>query len=449
MDTTKYVGLQLHGTSAEDLAVTFGEWRASINGEGQSNMQLIDTAIQEAFDRIPLRCSVVEDIAKGFVIEIDDALPQVALSADVDIAVRQSGSGTVSPTNVRSVLGRSSISMTRITGKNLINGSVDTTSSSVSFVGADSVVTINGTPQSTSSVNVAFDTIRLSPGTYTLSYTTISGSVDADSNITIVSCVDENGTILKRVRLNEPSATFSIAEDCEVNIRIMRASSSTTYNNFTFSVQLEKGDVATAFEPPQHYVKTTELGSTIYGGSIDLVSGIMTVSSVAKTLNGEMTFNKQKLTSLDNAIYASYTFSLATNGFPTAKQRLLTCCSHFATGKVASNASTTYNAISLNSALTNCIINVEQSVCGSTIEEFCAYLESERDAGRPVVIVYELAEPYIVQLEPQQFELVDKNMVLYSNSGDVSLRYAIGTQQYLDKKVNLLRQALLSINNNA
>lgn len=57
-----------------------------------------------------------------------------------------------------------------------------------------------------------------------------------------------------------------------------------TYEDFSVAMQLESmtsGDTPTAYEPPVRQDYTLSLGSTYYGGSLDVATGVMTVTHVA------------------------------------------------------------------------------------------------------------------------------------------------------------------------
>lgn len=58
----------------------------------------------------------------------------------------------------------------------------------------------------------------------------------------------------------------------------------------TVYVQIEEGTTATAFEPYSGTDYTVNLGDTYYGGSVDLSTGIMTVTHTSMTVDGNLSY---------------------------------------------------------------------------------------------------------------------------------------------------------------
>lgn len=157
------------------------------------------------------------------------------------------------------------------TGKNLAAiTDKDTTSSGVTIGIKDGIVTMNGTSTSNSGTVSLWKTV-LKPGKYTLSHNVLAGEmVNAPENASVLNVGSS------RTRLNAPTLTFTVNEEAEYNFSIVRASSAVTYDNFTFSVQLECGETATEFETPKTQILTATLPETVYGGTLDWGTGVLT-----------------------------------------------------------------------------------------------------------------------------------------------------------------------------
>lgn len=121
MNTTKYLGLTLHGTSSEDVATSFGDWRQAINGEEGSNMILIDDALGLLRAQLPQYGTAIIDTQSGEIVTATDAVQQKVISAVTTFSPVQGGEGDASSENVRPISGINSLNLTR-TGKNLWGG---------------------------------------------------------------------------------------------------------------------------------------------------------------------------------------------------------------------------------------------------------------------------------------------------------------------------------------
>lgn len=180
------------------------------------------------------------------------------------------------------------VSMT-CAGKNLADlTELSNTSSTVVTTARDGIVTMNGTPASSGSTTIHLWKSTLKPGTYTMSHKVLSGSMNGAA---VAASVLSGAGV--RTRLNAPAVTFTLEEETICNFSIVRATSAVTYDHFTFSVQLEKGDVATDFEPPNIQTLSAELPEAVTEGEYDWLHGMLT-----KADGSTLQFEKQTLSSL-------------------------------------------------------------------------------------------------------------------------------------------------------
>lgn len=232
----------------------------------------------------------------------------------------QEGEGDPSPDNVRPISGWDEANVNRA-GKNLANlFDFSHTQYNVVTTAKDGIVTMNGTPSSANSTTILLWKSTLKPGTYTISHKVLSGSMTG---------ADEAASVLsmsgKRTRLNAPAATFTVEEETTVSCNIVRASSVVTYDNFTFSVQLEKGDTATDFEPPNMQTLTADLPETVYGGTLDWTTGALTVDEAIVAFTGTETWRAHN--TINTTVYMTTPSGMAS----------AVACSHYKVVAVSSN----------------------------------------------------------------------------------------------------------------
>ena len=167
--------------------------------------------------------------------------------------------------NICPISGRTEVNVTR-TGANLI-----------------SHAPIDVTPNTIVTTELA--TLFLKKGTYTLSYT-LDTTVTATRNgpTCIIGSETIYGNDIKTA--GRGSWTFTIEEDttARINWWYHTVSTACTISDFL----LELGSTATAYEPYEGDTFNTELGRTVYGGSLDLTTGVLTVNTgLIASYNGE------------------------------------------------------------------------------------------------------------------------------------------------------------------
>lgn len=211
----------------------------------------------------------------------------------IRIDLIQEGTGDPSQENIRPISGRTGLTVTRA-GKNLADTSnlAVRTANNVTF-----------TPNSDGSISVTINGSASASATYDIPCELVDGVTYTASGIT------DGSSTTYQVYLQNPaglgtnagnfvtgSKTFTKdSENYNVGKYRIRVSSGCT-GAFTIYPQIEIGPSATAYEPytAQTYPVTweTEAG-TVYGGTLDVVSGVLTVdwdyiaSYDGETLPGE------------------------------------------------------------------------------------------------------------------------------------------------------------------
>lgn len=195
---------------------------------------------------------------------------QLAINPMVTFEPIQAGSGTPSPSNVRAISGYdkievlSSKNVLHVLGQNPNNGYAD-----------DHFIDNNGNLSSSAFNGYVTEYSVIKPNTtYTL-------TVGYDGIAPSICFYDSNKNFIEGIKYNRQAViTFTTAS----NAAYCRAS---VANTSKYATYLEEGTTPTA------YVKTTDLseslGQTVYGGTLDVRTGVLTVDRAIKDL-GDFTW---------------------------------------------------------------------------------------------------------------------------------------------------------------
>ena len=322
----------------------------------------------------------------GSVISISNALalPAVSLVADIDAV--QSGSGDPSPDNVRPISGHTAVTVTRC-GKNLIDDSKTYVANATAvYVGAESNAY----------------TVDLPAGTYTISVNFSGehyGMYYREKND------GANRTMWSSGNASPTEKTFTIEEDGTFRFWVYRSTNAGGVDPTKINhVQIELGS-ATAYEPYNGNTYTIQLGQTVYGGSLDVTNGVLTVDRAIITYNG--------------------TESMQTNGQTANTSRFYIAVS----GKANGTTNLISNRFSAE-ITTDTIGRVSGRASSNGIEFFLPAsvpqtIQGAKDwfTANPTQICYELATPQTVQLSPTTVQMLLGNNTIWSDSGDTELQY--------------------------
>lgn len=326
----------------------------------------------------------------------------------------QEGSGDPSPDNVRPISGWSSLTVEQ-RGKNLLDP--DTFDSYTAYtVNADGSITISAGNSSAwgSDVNKP---VFLKAGTYTLSRTETSGrcAVRSSSN--------SYGADIAVIQPNAYNITFTLTEDAFIKIKINTGASEYPVTSF---FMLELGSTATEYVPytPSSRSISISLGSTVYSGTVDVVTGV-----------GEVTWAKIVLDGTQDGLVADWRSSATSAGFyynftgldvlaPAGLDVKTTSISDKL--KSASYQDCYYGRAGYDASFSwfntsgwNRLVGRIPDPTLTTKELLTAYF-----TNNPITIVYELATPIPIQLTPQEVQsLVGDNVLFSDANGDLTVTY--------------------------
>lgn len=342
----------------------------------------------------PLVCEITEASLEPDTIEVNPrsfgpganasfntTVEEIATKLKVNMEPIQEGSGTPSPTNVRLISGWESVEVYDI-GVNVWDEEWES--------GWISSTTGNKVIDATA--------IRSKNHIPVLPNTTYYAKTDGYNGANRIAYYDENKQFLDSSVGGRwavlPNGTFTTPK--EAHYMMLCIANTTTYNH---DISINYPSTDHDYHAYQGDTYTTDLNQTVYGGTLDLVTGILTVDRVMVDL-GTLGFTY-------NSGWDCWTGSISDSKEPTDNNTPIDATSDRLTAVKASGYTSSHQSGTMARNVNgNWFIDN-----GSTTEL----------AGQ---LVYELATPRTIQLDPQTITtLVGVNNV-WSDAGDVEVRIA-------------------------
>jgi hypothetical protein len=302
----------------------------------------------------------------------------------VEIEPSQSGTGTPSPSNIRPITGWTREDVT-VVGKNRFNPSTIT---------LNTIINNDGSLTSNNFINTS-DYIIINEQTFTVLNNSTANDVYFRAGM-----YDANYNFVRReaspVMSSEASYTFSNV----TGIKYVRISYEKSSNN---EIQVELGSSATAYEPYKGKTYTTPFNQTVYGGTLDVLTGELTIDKAIVDL-GTLTWGE---------------------GTDTTGQYFVVSLSG---AKGTTSVSIVADAVCSNYPVfpSNNVVDKSLAIGSTTPPNVyvrdTSYTSASafKTAMNGVQLVYELATPTTIQLTPQKVKsLVGENHISAS-TGDVT-----------------------------
>jgi hypothetical protein len=315
------------------------------------------------------------------------------------IAPKQDGTGDPSPNNVRPISGHSAVKLKR-GGKNLMT--------------YDTVDTASTTLRKT-----------LWSGNLQPPYV-ISGDFSQyteGNNAGLINCSFDDGTELP-VSVLQMRTGYTNTKTL-TRIRYVHWDT----GSGIAKLQLEVGSVATAYEPYNCKTFTFDLGQTVYGGSLNWSTGLLTIGWGKWRMDSNA--NWVDLSGDTDEIYPIGLNCEAYN-IPLKNTAL---CTHFARG----TADGVVGQFWINPAVSYSGRFMVPTTITTTIAGWRTYL-----AENEVALCYELSEPITVQLSAQEILALGGVNTLYSDTGDTEVTGKADPVAIIEKLTN----AILSLGGN-
>ena len=255
----KAVGDRLNELNEDITEITPDD--TAVDGKPWTSKKIVDSICQP-FEESgnPVQCYPVENYPLGVKVSWEPT---------------QEGEGDPSPDNIRPITGRDAVSVTRC-GKNLIDTSSlkqDTVYGVTITPNNDGSLTVNGTATQTHVYMISEykQNLLINGITYTL-----SGTPSGADGLTIQ--IWNKEWLGDHVEDRENGGTFTPSKQDIVPHGIaIRFQGGKSYDNVVVKPQLEIGSSRTDFEPYAGDTYDIALPDTVYGGTIDVVTGVVTV----------------------------------------------------------------------------------------------------------------------------------------------------------------------------
>lgn len=394
-----------------------------------------DGSVSEAMlnDALKNKAPVITETTESSAIAnfADGADDLVMHNIVAEIAPVQSGSGDPSPSNIRPISGWTGCNVTR-TGKNLFDadGLIGNTCTET-----DGIYTITKIGSGANSRGTAYAPMQLKKGVeYTISFVQdrsglptrsfslrYTWEVDGVTNYSSGFAIESGATFVTLTPTTDTDA---------IQFYISSGSSGIGEYVSLSNIQIEIGSTATAYEPYQGTSVAvswqTEAG-TVYGGTIDVATGLLTVTKASVTV-GDLTVYSAFQTGTYSCI-KRYRLPNNANSVPYNT-------THGAISDMGIEANAYFGSVHINepnSASVDFAINTDGSLL-AIYDPDTAITESDfntKYAG--MQIVYPLATPQTYQLTPQQLMTLLGTNNVWTDIANVSVTYPVDTKMYIEK----------------
>lgn len=180
---------------------------------------------------------------------------------------------------------------------------------------------------------------------------------------------------------------------------------------------------------------TATLPEGVYGGTLDWLTGVLTVTHEAITYDGT-----------EEWTFASTNAVCSLKNMPArlqiGNQEAHHVCSHYRSRVYAAGASQTdKSCYTLN---TTTLMVKDTSL--TSLEDWKAYLAAQAAAGTPMTIVWKLksARYTTIQLTPQQLALLKGGNAIWSDAGGTAVTYVADTKLYIDNALAAIAASIIA-----
>lgn len=366
-------------------------------------------------NRVDDRAPIIIDSKSGNPVAISDGVPGLKLyDAKVSFAPRQEGSGDPSPTNIRPIIGLTGINIYR-SGKNLVQFSNQQGPSGAFYNGYSGWLT-NG------SWRIPDASIKYTYSVY------IDNRNASESSRAKIWFFGADGTtsagIVEGTQITAGAEGWSIVSfGNNANLYFAAFGLGLQAGGIATKGMVEIGESRTDYEP---YSGTTipiswqTKAGTVYGGSLDVLTGVLTVTHKIIDLTSISSNLWAKSTSYPGGFYCNIQ-----TGSLGIKEQADFICSH---------AKTAHTLSEYENGTCYCdgSANIRIMPSGSELTDWQTYLSEQSNNGTPVCICAELIESYTIQLDPvTSLTLIDTNTI-WTDADTVEITYPIDTKKYID-----------------
>lgn len=351
---------------------------------------------------------------------------------DVTLQINaQQASGTPSPTNPLPITGFTGANIGH-SKNNMLNVHDKTqTINNITLTAENGLITITGIPSAYTEISLDVDNIDLRPAINRLSF---FNQVPSSGIVTVR--FTRNGSNVhywQMTSANRSVVNWTDTGNEYIDGIIIQIENGTifTNNSFSLSPMLSVAtDDYSQFYPYSGETKaidwTDEVG-TIYGGELDLLSGVLTVTHAKNPISELTSFNRATFSGVD---YFQGFMNGKKLGVYNAK------CEVFALGQTPSVSLMVNNTFMGDASYNKFYFRCDDITTATDfINQFGNYN-----------IVYEFATPIEIQLTPQQMSaFVGVNNIWHDANGGTTVKFKQDIQGYIDSKIAEVEAMVLSL----
>lgn len=266
-------------------------------------------------------------------------------------------------------------------------------------------------------------------GTFTISFVATSSDTDA-STCSIVFIYADNtlSTAIQFNRGTRESYTFTNSKRV-TSIRFYASDnySHSTGDTFSFTdIQIEKGNTPTTYEAYNGTTETIPFGQTVYGGRLNVGSGVLTVTYDISDL-GALNWaydstNKRFVALLANAKLNRDGYAYTNIKSKCSQYEIFFTDREYSYNEMISAIANENNIIWLYTANSQSYVDVKDTT----------YTDAPtfKTAMNGVKFVYELETPITIQLDSKQIESIIGTNNIYADTGDIiDLKFILSVGQ--------------------
>ena len=181
----------------------------------------------------------------------------------------------------------------------------------------------------------------------------------------------------------------------------------------------------------EYNISLTSAG-TVYGGTLDVVSGVLTVDKGFVTLDGTQTIANRNWRATSNSVGWLYPYSLTQNVVPNSSAEV--------PDVISNRVKTASYSAAYNGTENNCVSLVYDTSkvyglavrCDNTLLTTDAAINAFL-AENPIQVVYSLATPLTYQLSATEIKSLLGINNVWSDAGDVEVEYRADTKLYIER----------------
>lgn len=320
--------------------------------------------------------------------------------------------------NICPISGHTSATVTSALKNLLQNTSSSSTNHGITFTKqSDSTVVANGTADGDASFIINF-TWNLDDGDYQLSGCAEGGS--ADKYYCFLWDRDAN-TRAKDWDGNASESSFNPTQIVKVRLEhgvnygfYLRVKAGVTVNNITFYPMICAKYHGTVYIKYTAKTATIDLGGTRYGGSVDLNSGVLTIDKEFVEVTETSGFG---LFDHGTTAAGGYYFGIRKT-FNTAELITINPDGYFSHGDYSrTTVAGHWRAYTDTNHRIAIVILSDTDI--TTTAEANAFLQAQREAGKPLQVLYPLITPTTVQLTPSTLQLASGVTYNFADTGRI------------------------------